>query len=320
MKKVLIVQPIHELALDLLRTRDDISFEVITEFSEEKLLLYVADVDAITVRDAPLSERVIEAASRLKVVSRHGVGYDNIPVDLCTTRGIPVTVVGPVNAVSVAEHTLYLMLAAARQGVLLDTAVRNGDFAARGRSTSVELQGKTLLLVGFGQIGQEVANRAAGLGMKLKVFDPFCRDNAGLSVDFVETLEGGLADADVVSLHLPLNDETRNILGVLELALLPPRAIVVNASRGGLLDEDALLERVANGQLHGAALDTFDREPLSVDSPLIREPRIVLSPHSAALSEEALISMGVKTIKNVLSVLDGRPNAELVINRSLLEV
>lgn len=319
MKKILIVQPIHERALDLLRLREDVAFEVVTDVSEENLLASVVEADAITVRDAPLSEQVIEAADRLKVVSRHGVGYDNIPVDLCTRLGIPVTVVGPVNAVSVAEHTLYLMLAAARQGVLLDTAVRDGDFAARDRSNAVELRGKTLLLVGFGQIGREVASRAAGFGMRLRVFDPFCRDGAGLPVDFVETLEDGLAIADVVSLHVPLNEKTRHILGAHELALLPPRAIVVNASRGGLLDEDALVDAVANGWLHGAALDTFDREPLSADSALIGEPRIVLSPHSAALSEEALIGMGVKTVENLLAVLDGRPNADLVVNRALVE-
>ncbi len=318
-RKILVVQPIHERALNLLRDRNDIFYKVITDFSEENLIAHVMDAEAITVRDAPIGERVIKAAERLKVVSRHGVGYDNIPVKLCTELGIPVTVVGPVNAVSVAEHTIYLMLAAARQGVLLDSAVRRGDFAARNRFNAVELRGKTLLLVGFGRIGREVAKRAATFDMNLKVFDPFCGNRAGLEVDFVDTLETGLADADVVSLHAPLNDGTRHIIGAHELAILPQRAIVVNASRGGLLDETALLAAVASGKLHGAALDTFDREPLSRNSPLILEPRIVLSPHSAALSEEALISMGVKTIENVLAVLDGEPNADLIVNRGLVE-
>lgn len=216
-------------------------------------------------------------------------------------------------------HTLYLILAAARQGVLLDAAVRDGDFAARGRSTAAELQGKTLLLIGFGRIGREVASRAVGLGMKLRVFDPFCRDAARFPVDFVESLEDGLASADAASLHVPLNDQTRHILGARELALLPPRAIVVNAGRGGLLDEEALVDAVANGRLHGAALNTFDREPLSVDSALVGEPRIVLSPHSAALSEEALIGMGVKTVENLLAVLDGRSNVDLVVHRAPTE-
>ena len=318
-RKILVIQPIHERALNLLRDRNDISFEVVTDFSEENLIARVVNADGITIRDAPLGERVIQAAERLKVVSRHGVGYDNIPVRLCTELGIPVTIVGPVNAVSVAEHTIYLMLAAVRQGMLLDTAVRNGDFAARDRITAMELQGKTLLLVGFGRIGREVAKRAAMFDMNLKVFDPFCGDCAGLEVDFVDTLESGLADADVVTLHAPLNKETRHIIGAQELALLPQRAIVVNASRGGLLDETALVAAVASGQLHGAALDTFDREPLPRNSPLTRERRIVLSPHSAALSEEALISMGVKTVENVLAVLDGEPNANLIVNRGLVE-
>ncbi|MDE2911972.1 MAG: hydroxyacid dehydrogenase [Paracoccaceae bacterium] len=318
-RKVLVVQPIHERALDLLRDRDDVSFKVVTDFSEENLIKHVVDAEAITVRDAPLGRRVIKAAKRLKVVSRHGVGYDNIPVKLCSELGIPVTIVGPVNAVSVAEHTIYLMLAAARQGMLLDAAVRKGDFSARDRVTAVELRGKTLLLVGFGRIGREVAKRAATFDMNIKVFDPFCGDRSGIEVDFVDTLETGLSDADVVSLHAPLNDGTRRIIGARELAILPRRSIVVNASRGGLLDEAALMAAVASGKLHGAALDTFDREPLSENSPLTREPRIVLSPHCAALSEEALISMGVKTVENVLAVLDGEPIADLIVNGERVE-
>ena len=318
-KKILIIQPIHDRALNLLRGRNDISFEVVTDFSEKNLIASVADADGITIRDAPLGERVIQAAGRLKVVSRHGVGYDNIPVGLCTQLGILVTIVGPVNAVSVAEHTIYLMLAAARQGMLLDTAVRKGDFAARDRITAMELQGKTLLLVGFGRIGREVAKRAAMFNMNLKVFDPFCGDSVGLEVEFVDTLDDGLAVADVVSLHAPLNKETRHIIGARELAILSQRAIVVNASRGGLIDETALVAAVTSGKLHGAALDTFDREPLPRNSPLTREPRIILSPHSAALSEEALISMGIKTVENVLAVLDGKPNANLIVNRGLAE-
>jgi D-3-phosphoglycerate dehydrogenase len=224
---------------------------------------------------------VIDAAPRLKVVSRHGVGYDNVPVDACTARGIAVTVVGAVNTISVAEQTMLLMLAAARAAVELDSATRAGDFAARGRVRGVELHGRTLLIVGYGRIGREVAIRAGAFGMRVRIYDPYLAGDDE-SVEIATTLADALPDADVVSLHVPLTDETRHMLGANELARLPEGAIVVNASRGGLVDEAALLAAVRSGHIHGAGLDTFEHEPLAADSPLLSERRIVLSPHSAA--------------------------------------
>ncbi len=319
-KKVLVIQPLHEKALALLDGREDVSYKIVTDFSEENLLKHVGSADAITVRDAAMSRKVVEQATSARVISRHGVGFDNIPVDFCTQLNIPVTIVGPVNAVSVAEHTIFLLLAAARAGIELDSAVREGRFAARANTPGLELNGKTLLLIGFGRIGQEVARRAAALGMCVLVFDPYVADACNLSVTFVEYLDEALKGADAVSLHLPLTDETRDILGERRLALLPRGAIVVNASRGGLMDEDALVRHIRSGALHGAGIDTFQIEPLPPQSPLVVEKRVVLSPHSAALTEEALIGMGVKTVENALAALDGTLDPELVVNKEVLEV
>ncbi|MCP4385120.1 MAG: hydroxyacid dehydrogenase [Hyphomicrobiales bacterium] len=317
--KILVVQPLHRAALARLESRADVTFEVVTDFSEANLLKHVGSADAITVRDAPLSKDVLSNAPSLRVISRHGVGYDNIPVDYCSERGIPVTVVGPINAVSVAEHTMFLLLAAARVGVELDSAVREGRFSARGEVSSVELRNKTLLLVGFGRIGQEVARRALSFGLHVCAYDPYIAAVPDPDVTLLGDLDDGLRRADIVSLHVPLTPETRRILGARELALLPERAIVINASRGGLLDETALAEAIASGALHGAGLDTFEAEPLPVTSPLIANKRIILSPHSAALTEETLMAMGVKTVENVLDGLDGRLDPELVVNLQAIE-
>ena len=319
MKKVLVIQPIRQEALALFEARSDVVHEVVTDFSEANLLARVSDADAITIRDAPLPRSVLDAAPRLKVVSRHGVGTDNIPVELCTARGIPVTVVGPVNAVSVAEHTLFLILAAARNAIALDAATRAGDFAARGRITGVELRNRRLLVVGFGRIGREVAARARAFGMTVTVFDPFLTEAPGdPAIRRVADLGDALQGADVVTLHVPLTEATRAMIGAAELALLPARAILVNASRGGLVDEAALVAAVRSGRLHGAGLDTFEREPLPPDSALLQEKRIVLSPHSAALTEEALLAMGMATARNALAGLDGTLDQDLVVNRSVL--
>lgn len=322
MHKVLVVQPLHADAIALLEARPDIEHTVVADFSEANLLAHVGDAEALTIRDAPLPAAVVEAGTRLKVISRHGVGHDNIPIDVCTRRGIPVTLVGPVNAVSVAEHTMMLMLAAARVAIALDCSTRTGDFAARGRIRGVELEGRTLVLVGYGRIGREVARRATAFGMRVVAVDPYLDphlDNGPSSpVELVTDLDTALSQADVVSLHVPLTDETRDLIDRRRLSLMPAGSILVNASRGGVVDEAALLESVRSGHLHGAGLDTFAVEPLPVDSPLLGEHRIVLSPHAAALTEDALIAMGVTTVRNALAGIDGRLDPDLVVNPSVL--
>jgi D-3-phosphoglycerate dehydrogenase len=318
-KSVLVVQPLRPEALAIFDARKDVSYKVVTDVSEANLVANVEDADAITVRTAEISKQVLAAAPRLKVISRHGVGYDNIPVNECTARGIPVTIVGSVNAVSVAEHTFYLMLAAARAGIELDTAVRRGDFRIRERVTGVELNGRNLLIIGFGRIGKQVATRAQVFGMNVSVFDPYYQGDLPNDIRVVTSFETGLRAANVVTLHTPLTEETRGILGAHELSLLPKGAIVVNASRGGLIDETALLAAVKSRHLHGAGLDTFEAEPLPPDSPLFAEPRIVLSPHAAAMTETSLSAMAVMTAKNALAALDGTLDPDLVVNRSVLK-
>ncbi|MBV9078659.1 MAG: hydroxyacid dehydrogenase [Methylobacteriaceae bacterium] len=318
MKNILVVQPIHPRALALLDARADVAYRVVGEPGEDAIRLHLAEADAITLRDTPFPARLLEAAPRLKVVSRHGVGFDNVPVEACTARGIPVTVVGPVNAVAVAEQTMLLMLAAARGAVALDAATREGDFAARRRITGIELRGRTLLLVGYGRIGREVATRALAFGLRVQVFDPHLDAAPSAPIEQAPSLAEALPQADIVSLHVPLGPETRGLLGAREIAALPQGAIVVNASRGGLVDEDALLAAIRSGHLHGAGLDTFATEPLPASSPLLAERRIVLSPHSAALTEEALLGMGLATVRNALAGLDGTLDPALVVNPEVL--
>ena len=319
MHRVLVVQPLHPRAMAALDTRSDVEYTVVTDASEGNLLAHAAEVDAITIRDAVLPVSVLDAAPALKVVSRHGVGYDSIPISTCTARGVPVTVVGTANTVSVAEHTMFLVLAAARAGIELDASVRQGDFAARTRLPGVELRGRTLLIVGYGRIGAAVAVRARAFGMHVVVFDPYLATEPDAGVEVVPDLDDGLRIADIVSLHVPLTEQTRHLIGARELALLRPGAILVNTARGGLVDEQALLAAVRAGHLHGAGLDTFETEPLASDSPLLAERRIVLSPHSAALTEEALIAMGLATVANALAGIDGTLDPALVVNPQVLE-
>jgi len=317
-RRVLVVQPLHPTAIAMLDARPDVEYAVVTDLSEQNLLAHAADIDAMTLRDGHLPPSVVEAAPRLKVISRHGVGYDNVPVAICTARGIPVTLTVAANVISVAEHTMMLLLAAARAAVELDTSVRDGDFAVRSRVRGVELRGRTLVLVGYGRIGREVAVRAAAFGMRVCVVDPYLAPNPPDGVEVIADLGSALPRADVLSLHTPLTDETRGMIGAAELATMPEGAILVNAGRGGVVDEDALLAAVRSGHLHGAGLDVFAQEPLPDDSPLLAERRIVITPHAAALTEGSMIAMGRDTIENVFAALDGTLDPSVVVNPSVL--
>jgi D-3-phosphoglycerate dehydrogenase len=316
--RVLVVQPLHPDGFRLLDERQDVTYEVLETADPDRMRRLAPDLDAITIRDARLPADVVEAAPRLRVVSRHGVGYDNVPVDTCTARGVPVAIVGAVNTVAVAEHTVFLLLAAARGGIRLDAAVRAGDFAIRSRTTAVELAGRTLLLVGVGRIGRAVAERVSGFGMRVIGYDPFLHGAAPPEIEMVDDLDAGLRRADAVSLHVPLTDTTAHLLDERALGLLPTGAIVVNTARGGLLDEAALLDAVRAGRLHGAGLDVFVDEPLPDTSPLLDERRIVLTPHAAALTGDALRAMSTTTVRNVFAGLDGCLDPALVVNPEVL--
>lgn len=318
MKKLVIIQPLVPDAYAALNERPDIDWTIVEHESADGLASAVAGADALTVRVGELTEDVLDAAPNLRVISRHGVGYDNVPVDYCTKRGIAVAVTADANSTSVAEHAIHLMLAAARVGMQADAEIRKGNYGIRSRLIGLELCGKTLLVVGHGRIGRRVADLAAAFGMNVLVHDPYVPlpDSAGHSA--VMRLEDGLERADIVTLHLPLTDETRGLLGPGELDLLRKSAIVVNVSRGGLVDETALLERVADGRLFGAGLDTFVEEPLPDDSPLLAEPRIVLSPHSASFTDNSLRAMGKLTVRNAIDGIDGTLDPRMVINPQVL--
>ncbi|WP_195180077.1 hydroxyacid dehydrogenase [Mesorhizobium sp. INR15] len=317
-KKVLVIQQIAQPALDLFSARDDVTFEVLTDTSADAIAARVGDVDAITIRDAPLPATALAGARNLKVISRHGVGYDNIPVAFCSERGIPVTIIGDVNAVSVAEHTLFLMLAVAKNGARFDRAVRAGDFGIRTRLATVELRGKALLLVGYGRIGQEFATRARPFGMSITAYDPFVERDRFPDVLFFDSLQEALSKADVVSLHVPLGEKTRNLIDADALTQMKPGSILLNAARGGIVHEPSLIAALDAGHLHGAGLDVFAREPLPAGDPLLAREDIVFSPHCAALTSECLVEMGKATVRNVLAAFDGSLDTALVVNRSSL--
>jgi len=321
MSDILILGRIHAAGLDILRARPGVRFEVVDNPAEPDILARAPAADAIIVRTTKLTAAAIDAAPKLKIVSRHGVGYDNVDMAALDRRGIPLTLVGNVNALSVAEHTLFMMLTIAKEAMAYDRATRNGNWTLRDGFRATELAGKTLLLLGFGRIGREVAKRAQAFGMTVLAYDPYVRDAAMLAarVQPVPALAAAIPAADVISVHLPLTPETKGIIGAPQLAAMKPSAIVISTARGGLVDEAALVDALRSHRIRAAGLDVFVDEPPRADNPLLALDNVLLSPHSAGLTEECAMRMAAVSARNALAGLDGTLDPELVVNKHVLK-
>ncbi len=271
-------------------------------------------MDALLVRsETRVTARVLEAAPRLVVVGRAGIGVDNIDVEAATARGVYVVNAPLGNVVAAAEHTFALALALLRRIAEADRSVRAGEWT-RSKFVGRELRGKTLGLVGLGRVGSEVARRAAAFEMRVVAHDPFATEAAarGVGARLVE-LDELLRSADVVSLHTPLTERTRNLIDAGALAKLKRTAILVNCARGEVVDLAALAAALEAGALAGAALDVYPDEPLPADAPIRRAPRTVLTPHIAGSTAEAQTNVAVDVVRQVLDVLAGRP-ARFAVN------
>ncbi|SFN87278.1 D-3-phosphoglycerate dehydrogenase [Cohaesibacter marisflavi] len=279
--------------------------EVIADF------LVKTDAVAVVSRMGRIDANVIASAPSLKVISKHGVGVDNIDLAAAAQKGIPVLKATGANAISVAEHAITLMLTTVKRILPLDSGLRAGKWEKPGFK-GVELAGSTLALMGLGAIAQETGKIAKGLGLKLVGYDPFasqdCFDELG--VERVDSLTALLAQADILSLHCPLNDQTRQMINEESIRLMPEGSYIVNTARGGLIDEDALLAAVQSGHLAGAGLDTFATEPPAADHPFWQEPRIVSTPHIGGVTHQANARVGCEAVRGIFQILDGEAVAK----------
>jgi D-3-phosphoglycerate dehydrogenase / 2-oxoglutarate reductase len=300
--RILVREPVAEAGLELLRRHFDVDVD-----SDSDLAEVIGRYDGIVIRsETKLTAELIDRAERLKVVGRAGVGVDNVDIAAATRRGIVVANAPESTVVSAAEQTIGLLVALARNIPQAHAALKQGRWE-RSRWSGVELAGKTLAVLGFGRIGQQVARRALGLGMRVVAYDPFVGEERfrDAGVEREERLADALAAADFVTLHLPLTDETRGLIGREALAALRPGARLVNAARGALVDEDALLDALRSGRLGGAALDVFSAEPYT--GPLLELDDVVVTPHLAASTDEAQDRAGVIVAEQVVAALEGGP-------------
>ncbi len=307
---------------DLLAKRGDVQavpFDVDMPTAGFQALL--ADAEGVALIATPFGEAEIRAAPKLRVVARLGVGYDRVDVPALTRRGIPLMVTGDANSPSVAEQALHFMLEFAKRGAALDAMVRKHRWMDRwSEALPVDLFRKTLLVVGFGRTGTRIAGACLALGMTVRVYDPYVEPAAIAAAGCVpeRDLDAALPHADFVTLHCPKTTETLGMFDAARLARMKPTAYLVNTARGGIIDQPALYAALTMGVVRGAGLDVFDREPPGPDEPLLKLPNVLLAPHLAGVTKESFDRMAVAGATNLLSVLDGKPMVENVVNQEVL--
>lgn len=296
-RRVLVAEPIHDDAIALLQAED---FDVIGPGAA------LQPADALIVRTRPLSA---EDVAMFTMISKHGVGVDNIPMAAAEAAGVTVMNTPGANASAVAEQTLMLMLALARNF--------DGQRAALGPNQPAPrvpgLEGRRLLVVGFGATGKRVASLAKALGMAVTIYSRDLKEARHMGYPVAPDLHKALGHADVISLHCPLTPDTENMLDATAFSLLPQGAFVVNCARGGLIDEAALIAALEAGHLGGAGLDVTVVEPLPADDPLRHAPHVILTPHAATFSDGVFRRMGMMAVQNILDYFAGRPKPEFTL-------
>ena len=319
--RVAILGTIHPKGLEFLRENDLEVIEV-KNFENQSLKEELKFVDAILLRTLKLDRDILQHCNNLKIISRHGVGYDNVDLDFLNERKIALGITSTSNAVSVSEHVMSFFIYLTKNLSLSDSYVKQGNFDKRSELPDIfELYRKKVLIMGFGRIGKEVAKRCQGFDMDIYVYDSF------LDGDFIKKKncipiekEDGLGIADFVSIHLPLNKSTKNFISQTELELMKKNSILVNTSRGGIVNENDLYQALKSKKIRGAGMDVFISEPPESNHPFFQLDNILLTPHNAALTLECRERMSLEASENIFYFLKNMPelNEDNLVNKKFL--
>ena len=315
-KKILIIQPIHEAGIKLLTDNSNYEYEIIENLDAQDIKSKISNCDAISIRTAKLSGELINCSKNLKIISRHGVGYDNIDLTASKEKNITLAITSTANAVAVAEHVLFMLLNIAKRKSMYDETVKSGNFSNRNKlPKTIEIWNKNILIAGFGRIGQCLIKRCQGFEMNVFVYDPFVSKEVveSLGGKKVENLEDSIKNMDAVSLHVPLNDKTKNLINYNLLKTMKKNCIVINAARGGVINEIDLDRALNENLIFGAGLDVFEQEPPDQSNPLLKNEKVFLSPHTAAFTEECMVRMGKETIQNIIDFFEKKLDKSKII-------
>ena len=323
-KKIFITESMSQQGRVLLKARDDIELvefpNMISAQDFEAMLKAQAPVHGVALGATRFGEPELEASKDMKVVTRIGVGYDAVDVPALSRRKIPLMVAGTANSPSVAEQALFMMLTLAKRAVEMHSIVKDGKWGHRLGMLPYDLFGKTALIVGFGRIGTRTAKRCLAMEMNVEVYDPYkaAAEIKAAGCEPVSDLDASLPRADFVSIHCPKTSETIGMFNAARLKRMKPTAYLINTARGGIVDERALYDALVSEKLAGAGLDVFEQEPPPSGHSLFELPNVIMAPHIAGVTREAVDRMSEQTARNILSALDGEPIRQNVINQDVL--
>ena len=314
--KIAILGTVHPKGLEFLK-ENELEIVEVTNFNKQNLQEELKFIDAILLRTSRLDKDILEHCKKLKIISRHGVGYDNIDLESTKKNNITLAITATANAVAVAEHVMFMLLNISKKGNMYNETVKSGKFNDRNKlPKTVELWNKNILIAGFGRIGQALIKRCHGFEMKVFVYDPFVskeiiEKHGGIKVD---SLEEASKNMDAISLHVPLNEKTKNIINYDLLKNMKKNCIIINAARGGVINEIDLDKALNENLILGAGLDVFEIEPPDPDNPLLKNNKVFLSPHTAAFTEECMTRMGIETIQNIIDFFDRKLQKSKIVN------
>jgi D-3-phosphoglycerate dehydrogenase / 2-oxoglutarate reductase len=323
-KKIFITESMSEQGRALLKARDDIEIvefpNMISARDFEAMLTAQAPVHGVALGGTRFGEPELDASGDMKVVTRIGVGYDAVDVPALSRRKVPLMVAGTANSPSVAEQALFMMLTLAKRAVEMHSIVKDNKWAARLGMLPYDLFGKTVLIVGFGRIGTRTAKRCLAMEMNVLIYDPYktAAEIKAAGCEAVTDLDAALPKADFVSIHCPKTPETVGMFNAIRLMRMKATAYLINTARGGIVDEPALYDALVSGKLAGAGLDVFEQEPPPAGHSLFELPNVIMAPHVAGVTREAVDRMSEQTARNILSALDGEPIRQNVINQDVL--
>lgn len=319
MYKIAIVDKMHEDGINLLKKNPNFKCEVIEDLSKNNLISKLPNFDGITLRRGKIDAEILNKCKKLKVISRHGVGYDNVDIDYIKKNNIKLLVTDASTSTSPAEHAMFMILSIYKGVGMFDSMVRNGDFAKAINldiKNNFELSKKTILIVGFGRIGKKLIKKCLGFDMNVKVFDPFVDDKIIKSYGGkkVFDLKDALKSIDILSLSLPKNEKTKNLISLKEMKLMKDTSVIINISRGGIINEKDLNYALNNGIIFYAGIDVFEKEPPDDDNPLLSNKRVFLSPHAATFTKECLENMSVETVTNIIDFFEKRIDKSKIVS------
>ena len=311
MYKIGIIDTIDDKGIKLLENNKNFSYEIITDLSNKNLLAKLPEFDGVTLRRGKLDEEILKNCKKLKVIARHGVGYDNVDTSYIKKNNISLLVTHNSTSTSPAEHAMFMIINIYKGREMFDSIVREGNFHKAIHlkiNDNFELFNKNVLIAGFGRIGKKLIKKCLGFDMNVSVYDPYIDKEAiqSLGGKKVSDFNQALMETDILSLSLPLNKETKNFISLKEMSIMKKSAVLINISRGGIVNEKDLNRALEDKLISFAGIDVFEKEPPDLDNPLLKNNRVLLSPHAATFTRECLENMSMETVQNIVDFFENK--------------